>query len=41
MRDEILSFVNECVLFNNFDEFKKESGIIIEDIVKKFNLSRI
>lgn len=24
MRDEILSFVNECVLFNNFDELKKE-----------------
>ncbi|HFQ7465886.1 hypothetical protein [Clostridioides difficile] len=40
MRDEILSFVNECVLFNNFDELKKESGIITEDIVKKFNLSR-
>lgn len=34
MRDEILSFVNECVLFNSFDELKKESGIITEDIVK-------
>ncbi|MCC0699201.1 sigma 54-interacting transcriptional regulator [Clostridioides sp. ZZV15-6383] len=40
MRDEILSFVNECVLFNNFDELKKQSGVVTEDIVKKFNLSR-
>ncbi len=40
MRDEILNFVNECVLFNNFDELKKQSGVVTEDIVKKFNLSR-
>lgn len=40
MKNDILCFINEKVLFNNFDELKKQSGIVTEDIVKKFNLSR-
>lgn len=40
MKNEILRFINQKVLFNNFDELKKQTGIVTEDIVKKFNLSR-